>query len=150
MAESTTPISFEGSLIDIDLTQTPNEYQRIEPGVYDLRVVDCKVEPNKNKTGYNAVAFLEVANDCPMKGNTIRDYMPLSSNPTMNVRFRLFVMSATGGVPAGRINLELVKDKVVRAKIVSRPDQNNPSKIYTNVEEYIVPPEILAANPTRK
>jgi hypothetical protein len=136
-------------ILELDLTDTPNEIPNVEAGIYDFKVVSANVENSKDGSQLNAVINLQVMTEGSQKGRRLRDTifgLTKDQSSPSNIKLRKFVLSALGEIPKGGLNLPGTADKIVRAEVFMRPDKQNPTLLYSNVKNYIVPPEVLARN----
>lgn len=147
-AESNAPqLTGEGDVL-IDLTQTPNEMPLLPAAVYDFVVDDAAIAPNGANTGYNIEVHLRV-NDGPQKDKKMRDWIPLSRDNADNVKARQYALASNGAVQSGPFRPSTTKGKIVRASVIHRVDRNDKTKFYANIDKYIVPPDVLTANPSQ-
>lgn len=137
-------------VISVDLTQAPNEIPLAESGSHEFEVKKVEVAENKAKDGFNFVVDSEIVSQDSSLGRSVRDYIPISQDPTKNVRLRRFTLASLGKVEKGGVALSTFLGKRYLAVIVQRPDKTTPGKIYANIDDYIIPPDVLAANPVGK
>lgn len=140
----------DGNIVQIDLTQTPNEVPQVEAGQYKFEIISCELKPNKAGDGWNIVARQKVVTEGPMYGREITDFMSVNqTDPNKNVRIRHFTLCALGTVPVP-LALNAFPGKIVEAVVTQTPDKQDSTKLYSNIKDYIVPKDVLDANPVKK
>jgi hypothetical protein len=160
MSESTLPtgslpgtINIENGTLDVDLNETPNEIPMVPPGIFRFEIKSSEFALNKEQSGYNLAVKMEVVGDAngnPVadNGRSIGDWIPIDPDPKMRVKLRLFTLASLSKIPAKVVAAEYV-GKLVVASIVHNQSKDK-TKMYANIKEYIVPPDVLAANPVKK
>lgn len=118
--------------------------ERIEPGIYDVRVKDIdRVALKGGAAGYGAKFKFEILNEGPMKGREVGDLLNVESTSPEAARIakeRFAGMAAMSGVPATAIlNQQVPIDNMIgRAlSVVLGPQKDAPQ--YVEVKAYMEP-----------
>ena len=139
----------------IDFSETPNEVPVIDAGCYLFNVLSETMDPKVPKEGQpptnlrTLVVVSEIISDGPMQGRQLwhrNDYDSTNPKAPCNVGIKQYCMAVHGN---SKLVLGAGVGKKFTALTVNRPNKNEPGKFFTNIKEFVISPETLAANQVR-
>lgn len=99
--------------------EVPDNLPAIGAGVYQLKVIDVTIEPNKAKTGSNLVLTFGIENDGPFKGRKLKQWVGLPNEKddkadldVKNVRIKqIFTACEVAEEPEGGFDAGKLKNR---------------------------------------
>lgn len=125
----------QGMLIEPDFSEVKDS---VEPGIYNGRIVDAKVDQWAGKEGKKATVYVkwtfETFNEADPKNNGRK----ISTNTPVNgpgaFRLKQLYKAATGEECAGQFDPTMLYGKELELTVVQQKDKNGQETEYTDVK----------------
>ena len=118
--------------LNINFDEVPDSLL-VEPGVYAAQIVGVpSLEPTKDGTGQKVVVNCTITAG-KYNGRGVRDFI----STKMTTKLKRLAKAAGVAADAGGLDLAALDGKDVTIKVVNNPAQNDPTRIYANVDDYI-------------
>jgi hypothetical protein len=129
--------------LNINFDETPDEIQPIEPGIYDLHIQSCEIQPTKDGNSQKIVVEAAVVNhsDDNVNGRKVFDHI------SVKMATKIKRLAKSSGFTdeelsqmGGSFDVSLLIDRIVRASIGQRSYQDPESgeqRTTSNVRDYI-------------
>jgi hypothetical protein len=134
------------SHIDIDFNDVPEVIPPIEPGIYDLEVMETpEVMPTNDGKGMKLVVKMKVVEEGPHKDRQVSDHISVDK---MRTKIKRLCLSAGLNPGADGLQTEELVGRILKAKLKNRTyvDRDSGEERETaSIADYIIPQDVSDA-----